>query len=148
MSKHLSVYELKTRNDQNDFMGALLSDADNGQVPIFLASIDGIVRDEGGDLGETVIAVSLGDPMDPAELREEINQYHRQYVSVCPHVLADIATVHKYEAPVESNEGEALCAVCAALGDDADIEMEITCKPCFDKKVGACCAECSHKDGY
>jgi hypothetical protein len=61
-------------------------------------------------------------------------------------VLADISTVHKYEPPVGTNEGDALCAACAALGDDAEIETEVVCKPCFDKKVGACCAECTHKD--
>lgn len=145
MSKNFSVYEMEDRNDRSDFVDDLLSDAQNGQVAMYLASIDAIVRDEGGDLDETVIAVSLGNPIDPAELREKINKYHRQHLFVCPHVLADVSTVDKYQPPVDRNEGEALCAACAALGEE-DLEMEVVCKPCFDKKVGACCAECTHKD--
>ena len=69
------VYELIVLGDQNEFNQDLLDISNDGQVPIYLADITKLVSDQNGDAGLSLVAVSVGKPIDPAELQAKVSEY-------------------------------------------------------------------------
>jgi hypothetical protein len=68
----LAVYELENRDEQNEFIDDLLGSAKNGNVPIYLATV--VDRGESEDIDYNVVAMSVGKPIDPAELQAEVDK--------------------------------------------------------------------------
>jgi|HubBroStandDraft_1064217.scaffolds.fasta_scaffold810414_1 hypothetical protein len=69
----LSVYELEDRDEQNEFIDDLLSNGKDGTVPIYLSTV--VDRGESDDIDYNVVAMSVGKPIDPAELQAEVDKY-------------------------------------------------------------------------